>query len=71
MIAKWLVLIAIVAVVWYGFKIIIRRNKEQQLARHRRKKEGIEDLRPCPICDAYVGANQRHCGRGDCTFPRS
>ena len=69
MVLKWLVLAAIVAGVWYGFKIIIRRNKARQIAAGRRRTGSVEDLRACRVCDSYVAEGQQGCGRDGCPYP--
>ena len=70
MILKWLVLAAIVVCVWYGSKVVIRRNKARQIEAGRRRRGGsVEDLRACSVCDSYVAEGQRGCGRDDCPYP--
>ncbi len=73
--AKLLVLAAIIAVVWYGFKIIGRRNQASQSKMADEKTGGgerisAEDTVECPRCGTYVvpkGAVS--CGRADCPYP--
>ena len=66
MLLKWLVLVLIVIGVWYGFAAITRRNKARQVEAARRRRDGIKDMRPCSVCDAYVPAEQENCGRDGC-----
>ena len=68
MLLKWLVLILIVIGVWYGFTAITRRNKARQVEAARRRREGIKDMRACPVCDTYVPAEQGDCGRDSCPY---
>jgi len=69
---KLIVLAAVVAAVWYGFKFLGRLQKareaeaklrEQEAARPAKRSSGesqksgaVEDLVPCPSCGAYVRA---------------
>lgn len=70
MLLKWAVLVAIVVCVWYGFRIIIRRNKARQVeAARRQRPEAVEDLRSCEVCGSYVAEGQRGCGREGCPHP--
>lgn len=77
---KLLVLALIIAVVWYGFKIVGRLDaKRKQEVRDGRRRgtprrrqaeaEDTEDLVRCPTCDTFVAANARSCGRDDCPYP--
>ena len=70
MLLKWVVLGAIVAAVWYGFKAIARRNKASQVDSARRARESVEDMTACPVCGTYVTNDQRNCGRSECPYPR-
>lgn len=69
MLLKWLVLLLIVAGVWYGFKVISRRNKAKQLDAARRARDTVEDMTACPACGTFVAAHQRNCGREGCPYP--
>jgi uncharacterized protein len=70
--AKLLVLAAIIAAVWYGFKIIGRRNQATPVAR-----DDIDDGRitaeetvECRACGTYVVSDGAvSCGRADCPYP--
>lgn len=66
MILKWLVLIAIVVAVWYGFKAIGRRNKAKQV---RRDREEVEQMNACSVCGTYVTSDQSDCGTTGCPYP--
>lgn len=80
---KLLLLAAIIAAVWYGFKFIGRMQAARDAQAGRparkpswpgmRKKETksseAEDMVQCPVCQAYVPARGAHsCGRGDCPY---
>lgn len=77
---KLLVLAAVVAAVWYGFKLIGRlqaaRKTDAALRRNAARKTGssadapeAEDMVQCPVCQAFVPARgAASCGRGDCPY---
>jgi len=70
--AKLLVLAAIIAAVWYGFKIIGRRNQSSKVARDEPEAGRIsaEDAVECVRCGTYVvPASTVSCGRADCPYP--
>ena len=71
--SKILVLAAIVALVWYGFKWVNR------VSRIRAEKDNdevggetpeIEDMAKCAVCGTFVPATGAgDCGRGNCPYP--
>lgn len=71
---KLLVLVAIIAAVWYGFKFVGRLDdarREQQGGRSPRQAAAsgrdVEDTVECPVCGAYVVARSADpCDRPDC-----
>lgn len=72
--SKLLVLVAIVAAVWFGFRLVGQLDKARKEAR---RKEGIkakarpsvEETVRCPTCDAFVAVRgATSCGRGDCPY---
>jgi uncharacterized protein len=80
---KLLLLAAIVAAVWYGFKLVSRLKEARELearkgggrpkpARRGRKaaSEGeTETMVQCPVCKTYVAARGAgSCGRDDCPY---
>ena len=70
--AKLLVLVVIVAAVWYGFKIIGRRNQSSKISEEEPKAARIpaEDTIECARCGTYVVvAGAVSCGRADCPYP--
>jgi len=74
-IQKILLLIAVIAAVWYGFKMLSRleqAKREDGKVAHKRGEEDrpqTEELVPCPVCEAYVPSeNATNCGRSDCPY---
>jgi len=72
---KLLVLIAIIAIVWYGFKYVGRRNEIAAKAAKPKpvdeKSAGSVDMEKCSVCGTFVpNGAARHCGRDACPFPR-
>ncbi len=77
---KLLLLIAIIVVVWYGFKLVgrfdrVRKDKakaaEKVSAEGRGKSAEInaEDMVECPVCSSYVSpSGNNDCGREDCPY---
>ena len=77
--SKLLVLVSIVAAVWYGFKFIGRLDKARQ-AKAALKMAGkdhgraaaveSEEMERCAACGTYVAARgAASCGRDDCPYP--
>lgn len=69
--SKLLVLAALIAAVWYGFRWLQRRQQIQQSAERdkveRDAGSSSEDLVPCSQCGVFVpAAGKRSCGRADC-----
>lgn len=77
-ITKLLVLAAIVAAVWYGFKWVGRLDaaRKNRPGGHDRVNRGghnapadVEDTVQCPVCNAYVMAKSTSpCDRPDCPY---
>ncbi len=74
---KLLVLAAIVAAVWYGFKWLQRRDEiaarggDESLTKTRGNKrvDAVEDMVKCPVCGTYVAAEgAQDCGKPDCPY---
>lgn len=66
-IMKILFTIAVVVVVWQGFKWLQRRDAvasqraREDLARESAKPDaGVEEMVPCPDCGAYVAKGSNH-----------
>jgi len=71
---KLIVLALIVWGVWYGFKLVARRNRlrTREAAREAEAepRPAIEDMTKCPACGTFVpAADTRDCGRKGCPFP--
>lgn len=69
--SKLLVLAALVAAVWYGFRWVQRRQQLQQSAEsdkvERNGGPASEDLVACSLCGVFVPtAGKRSCDRADC-----
>ena len=77
---KVLLLAALIALVWYGFKYLsrveaVRRSLREELQRRQASAKPTtlqaEDLVKCAVCDAYVAARSAtSCGRPDCPWGR-
>lgn len=70
-IGKLLVLIAVIAAVWYGWKYVTRLNQIRAEERRRaprsdKRAVGVEEMRKCRTCGAYVAADAGRCARADC-----
>ncbi|MEX2010074.1 MAG: 50S ribosomal protein L32 [Dongiaceae bacterium] len=79
---KLLVLVAIVAIVWFGFRLIGRLDQSRKDEARLKKRAGarrgsraaetaatVEDTVKCPTCGAYVPARSASsCGRADCPY---
>lgn len=72
---KIVVLAAIVAAVWYGFKFVGRLEKrgKEDLAAARKPEpvdaKDVGEMSKCPKCDAFVAANgAMNCGRSNCPY---
>jgi len=74
MAAKLLLLIALIAIVWYGFRLGGRRNRlrTERAAREagERKLADAQDTTRCPVCGTFVPEGAaRDCGRDGCPYP--
>ncbi len=78
-IQKLLFTIAIIVIVWYGFKLIGRIDKKRRAqvknARKRSRKPSsaldAEDMVQCAHCGTYYSATKgaKSCGQPDCPYP--
>lgn len=68
MILKILVMAAVIAVVWYGFKLIARRNKAKQAQALRKESDLSENMAACPVCGTFVPDSYQNCGREKCPY---
>jgi hypothetical protein len=76
---KLLVLILIIAAVWYGFKLLARRNQNVgrrqppgQIGSGKREAadEATQDMESCTVCGTFVpNAAAKGCGRDACPYP--
>lgn len=71
---KYLLLILVVAAVWYGWRFVSRKPaaKPPVVADPPAPPPvAAEDLKACPACGAYVNAAAaKSCGRPDCPYPQ-
>lgn len=66
---KLLVLAAIIAAVWYGFKFLGRLEaKRKAELKSAKKGGGAQNMVLCPVCETYVAAGAASCGRDDCPY---
>jgi hypothetical protein len=76
---KLIVLAAIIAVIWYGFRLVGELDKaRRQAARVAKQQAGqkgrssganVEETVKCRACGAYVPARQpSRCNRSECPF---
>jgi len=70
---KLLVLAAIIAAVWYGFKWVGRYNQVQQAKAKERVRQNAADaaadMNPCPQCGVYVPAGEaKTCHHDGCPY---
>lgn len=77
---KFLLLILLIAAVWYGWRYINRKPLAKPPAaaepkapqeQSRAQKTIAEDLKPCPVCGTYMVVDpgkpaDQTCGRPDC-----
>jgi hypothetical protein len=57
MFQKLLVLAAVIAIAWYGFKLVGRINDERKRKVNQDKdsaRDRIANTVKCPVCDAYI-----------------
>jgi len=69
---KLLVLVAVVAAVWYGFKLVTRLERERKRRvgeQNRQPTDFVEEMEKCRVCGAYVAASgAQNCGRRGCPY---
>ena len=77
MFSKLLTLILLIAVVWYGYRYVVRINARMEAKRKLDANEGglprprpnAEEMIRCPACNVYVSATKAaSCGRPDCPY---
>ena len=80
---KLLLVVAVVAIVWFGWRWYQRWEKERRalddrreaqdsVRRHRESRDAVEveELAKCRACGAFVAAGARSCGKPACPYPR-
>ena len=78
-VSKILVLILIIAAVWYGFKFIARRNQNVggqpppgriRSGKQETSDQATQDMESCTVCGTFVpNASAKGCGRDACPYP--
>ncbi|NKB60046.1 MAG: hypothetical protein GKS00_27355 [Alphaproteobacteria bacterium] len=72
MLLKFLTLAAVIAIAWYGFKLVgrIGQQHKQKLTRDEKAaRDGVADTVQCPVCDAYIAEDiKSNCGKADCPY---
>lgn len=77
---KIITLVGVLTIVWYGFRLLgkIQRQRQDALRRHGGKdtaaarKPGrapvadTQDMAKCPVCGVYVAADAKRCGTPGC-----
>ena len=76
---KLLVLIAIIAAVWYGFKFVARRNLNRSSreprghigsGKQKTSEKVTQDMESCTVCGTFVpNTSAKACGREACPYP--
>lgn len=79
---KVLLLVAVVAIIWFGYRWLQRWDKERRESERREAAQlgqsaarpatgQAEEMSACRVCGTYVAASAaRSCGRPNCPFPR-
>ncbi len=72
MVQKLLVLAAVIAIAWYGFKFFgrIDHQRKQKIARGEEAgRDGIAETVQCSVCDAYIAEGiDSNCGKPNCPY---
>jgi ribosomal protein L32 len=70
--SKLLLLVIIVAVIWYGFKTIGRQDERRPGKAGGKRKhtaDSIDKMDKCPVCGTYVVSDRAaNCGRQGCPY---
>lgn len=66
--AKILLLVAVVAAVWLGFKYLTRQSAPGPRVKAKREADKglVEDMVRCAVCGAFQARAAGPCGRQDC-----
>lgn len=78
MFAKFLLTVAVIAFVWFGFKYLqrvaeLRTRKEEVRVPNPRFQpvdngESVQDLIKCPHCGTFRSSKLKSCGQPDCPY---
>lgn len=81
MFAKFLLTVAVVALIWFGFKYLQRVTELRDRAARRPPApagnpkfepvddgESVQDLIKCPHCHTWRSSKLKSCGRGECPY---
>lgn len=81
MFAKFLLTVAVIAIIWFGFKYLQRVTELRQRAAARppvrpgaprfepvADGESVHDLVKCPRCGTYRSPKLGHCGQDGCPY---
>ena len=77
MFAKFILTVAVVALIWFGFRFVQRLNQRNTRPVPRQggdrprftpepDGETVRDLVKCPICNTWRPASAGPCGRAEC-----
>lgn len=75
---KILFTVAVIAIVWYGFKWLNRaqnktgnRNKDANVSQRKAQDSSFEELVACDKCGDYVVPDKKNgCGQSGCPFEK-
>lgn len=69
---KILILLLIIAAVWYGYKFVgrLEQNKKRRLAEQKGQASDSSDtMEKCRVCDTYVLSDAtENCGKPGCPY---
>jgi uncharacterized protein len=72
MLQKIIILAAVIAAVWYGFKFVTRLDQQRKQKVAREKRDAVDDVSDtlkCPVCGTYVAAQSAgDCGESGCPY---
>lgn len=72
MIQKIIVLTAIVAAVWYGFKFLSRLDEQRKQKAAQDKRDAVNNIADtvqCPVCSTYIAVQTASdCGKSGCPY---
>lgn len=72
---KILLFVAVVAVIWFGWRYFRIREKELEIAAERAKSKDVakaemdataQTMKACPVCKAFVAPGSPACGKPGC-----